>query len=419
MTPSRAHVPSPLRAAFALALCGLAAPAHAQTYNTYDYWLMPHGLTADLTTVWWNRAGCPSGTAVGQHSFWRGSLWGRTVALQGDPSVLTYDLLVDNGSQLEYWGTFRGNNYSGPASGDSHSFSSPFIWMDKFMSVGSSKQQSVPIKLMGAQSRKVTSSGNQTMRLEINAHFDTWQDPNTGLTWSDVLQMTFWSNYSASNPNQSKELYYLAKGLGTIHFETLNQDEPSCVHYQYATSFQNITPQSPNLPWFDPFKNTAFVPNSFMEDFVRTPVNGGAIGTYLRSWAGTSPDVVVTTDGTNPGTGPWKIALRGSNGGGDGAADAAYPSAWIPVTSGKTYRVSGWVWRVSAADNAYLDFNDGVGMGGNFTDAQAVAGSTNTWEYVEAQTNVGGATQVLVRAVRDGANQGNAYFDGIQIQRVD
>ena len=103
----------------------------AKPYDTYAYWLMPHGLRGLLTTVFWpaarsrrsdpGRSESPrlgdqpagargrypgprrpfpilapgkvgggargkAGTEMGEHTFWRGSLWGRTVALQGDSS---------------------------------------------------------------------------------------------------------------------------------------------------------------------------------------------------------------------------------------------------------------------------------------------------------------------------------------------
>ncbi|HUL60540.1 MAG TPA: hypothetical protein VLU43_14765, partial [Anaeromyxobacteraceae bacterium] len=81
---------------------------------------------------------------------------------------------------------------------------------------------------------------------------------------------------------------------------------------------------------------------------------------------------------------------------------------------------SGSVWRVSAADNAYLDFNDGIGQGGNFADAQALSTRTEVWERVSTEAAVGPQTTgIKVRCVRDGANQGNAYFDGITLQRAD
>src|SRR6516164_7447395 len=76
-------------------------------YDTFGYWLMPHGLKAFLTTVFWSDGAAarrrrkapppdprrrmpfpllaPGKTAAqGEHAFWRGRLWGKTVALQGD-----------------------------------------------------------------------------------------------------------------------------------------------------------------------------------------------------------------------------------------------------------------------------------------------------------------------------------------------
>jgi hypothetical protein len=143
------------------------------------------------------------------------------------------------------------------------------------------------------------------------------------------------------------------------------------------------------------------------------------VGKYLRDWTGTR-DAVITTDGGDEGTSPWKIALRGATGGGDSVADFVIASDWIPVTSGRRYRLSGSIWRVSSADNAYLDFNDGAGQGGNFDDAQATSTLTEAWQRVSTETSVGPQTTAIkVRCVRDGANRGNAYFDGMTLQRVD
>ena len=89
------------------------------------------------------------------------------------------------------------------------------------------------------------------------------------------------------------------------------------------------------------------------------------------------------------------------------------------MTPGQRYRLSGRVWRVSASDDVYLDFNDGAGLGGNFDDAAARATSTGAWESVAAETTVGPATTAIrVRFVRDGANEGNAYGDAITLQRL-
>jgi hypothetical protein len=406
------------------------AGAGAGPYDMFAYWLMPHGLRGLLTTVFWPHAASPGpgprrvfpllapgkiDRDVGEHAFWRGSLWGRTVALQGDSTFTKYDLFEIAGSQLIYWGTFRGNGYYG--SEESHSLSPAFGWMDRSMSVGDFKQQSVGDSVLDPRLRREASSGPLPLRVEIVAHHDTWEDPDSHIQYTDVLEVSYWGRFP--DPG-SREVYHLGNGFGTIRFETFNPQEPSGVHYQYAQSFERFTPPDlPTLPWFDPFQNTTYVPNGYCEDFLRPPVQGGEVGTYLRGWSG-SKDAVITTDGGDEGTSPWKIALRGLAGGGDATADFVISSEWIPVTPGKRYRLSGSLWRVSAADNVYLDFNDGVGEGGDFDDAQAMASSTEVWERVSAEATVGRATTAIrVRCVRDGASEGNAYCDGITLQRVD
>ncbi len=352
---------------------------------------------------------------VGEHTFWRGELWGRTVALQGDSSFTKYDLFEVAGSRLLYWGTFRGNGYYG--SEESHSFSSPFVWMDRMMSVGDFKEMRITDTVFDPQLRQIRNSGETTLRVQIAAHLDRFRDPDTGIEYSDVLEVHYWGRYPDSS---SKEVYHLGRGLGTIRFETFNRLEPSGVRYQFAELFQPFTPtETPALPWFDPFQNRTYVHNGFCQDFLRPPVQGGRVADYLRGWSG-SADAVITTDGGDEGTSPWKIALRGESGGGDTAADYVVSSDWIPVTPGRRYRLSGSLWRVSEADNVYLDFNDGVGLGGNFEDAQALSTRTNVWERVARETTAGPQTTgIKVRCVRDGANRGNAYCDGITLQRVD
>jgi hypothetical protein len=189
------------------------------------------------------------------------------------------------------------------------------------------------------------------------------------------------------------------------------------VHYQYAEYFERFTPPPlPVLPWVDPLPQRDSRAQRVLRGLPIPPVQGGAVASYLRGWSG-SPDAVITTDGGDEGASPWKIALRGSAGGGDAAADFVVASDWIPVTPGARYRLSGRVWRVSTHDNVYLDFNDAVGQGGDFDDAQALATRTEVWEGVAAETRVGPATTAIrVRFVRDGANEGNAYGDAITLQ---
>jgi hypothetical protein len=408
-----------------------AAAAAAAPFDTWAYWLMPHGLRGFLTTVFWSAAiarqarkrsmpfpllaPSKSGRALGEHAFWRGVLWGKVVALQGDSSFTKFDLFELAGAQLLYWGTFRGNGYY--ASEESHSFTAPFGWLDRFMSIGDFKQQRITDTVLDPQHRKTANTGDITLRTELVAHHDRWRDPDSGTTYEDVLELHYWGRYPEPT---SREIYHLGNGRGTLRFESFNRAEPSGVHIQYAESFERFTPpELPALPWFDPFRNTTYVRNGFCEDFLVAPSQGGEVGRYLRGWSG-SNDAVITTDGGDEGTSPWKIALRGSAGGGDAAADFVVSSDWIPVTPGRRYRLSGILWRVSPADNVYLDFNDGTGQGGNFEDAQAMSSQTEVWERVTAETTVGGATTAIrVRCVRDGANRGNAYCDGITLQRVD
>jgi hypothetical protein len=394
---------------------------------------MPHGLKGLLTTVFWpgatagrtrseRAASLPfpmlapakNGRELGEHAFWRGTLWGRIVALQGDASFTKFDLFELSGAQLLYWGTFRGNGYYG--SEESHAFSSPYVWLDRFMSVGEFKQQRVTDTALDPRHRKAANSDDLQLRTELVAHHDAWRDPDTGIDYFDVLELHYWGRYPEPS---SREVYHLGHGLGTIRFESMNPQEPSGVRLQYAEAFLSFTPpELPALPWYDPFHHATHVRNGYCEDFLLAPVQGGAVARYLRGWSG-STDAVITTDGGDQGASPWKIALRGSMGGGDGSADFVIASDWIPVVPGRRYRLSGSLWRVAADDNVYLDFNDGVGQGGSFEDAQALARHVEVWERVAAETTVGPATTAIkVRCVRDGANQGNAYFDGITLQRV-
>jgi hypothetical protein len=404
-----------------------AGAAAGGPFDTFAYWLMPQGLRAFLTTIFWSSPGpvlrqmpfpllAPGKTAaLGEHAFWRGLRWGKTVALQGDSTFTKFDLFELSDSRLLYWGTFRGNGYYG--SEESHSFTEPSVWLDRLMSVGDFKQQWVTDTVLDPQHRAVANSGGLTLRTELVAHHDAWRDPDSGVEYQDVLELFYWSRYPEP---LSREVYHLGNGLGTIRFESMNPAEPNGVHIQYLDSFERFSPpEVPTLPWFDPFKNTTFVRNGFCEDFLIAPVQGGAVARYLRGWTG-SKNAVITTNGGDEGNSPWKIALRGASGGGDGSADFAISSDWIPVRSGLRYRLSGSLWRVSAQDNVYLDFNDGVAQGDSFEDAQAMSQKTEVWERVSAEATVGPATTAIkVRCVRDGANRGNAYCDGITLQRVD
>ena len=195
------------------------------------------------------------------------------MALQGDGSFTKFDLFEVAGPQLLYWGTFRGNDYHD--SEETHSFSSPFAWMDQWMKVGDFKQQRITDSIFDPRLRRSTNSGEQTLRVEIVAHHDAWRDPDSQTVYEDVLEVHYWGRYPEAD---SREVYHLGRGLGTIRFETFNRREPSGVHYQYAESFERFTPPPlPALPWVDPFRNATHVRNGYFEDFLIPPVEGGAL----------------------------------------------------------------------------------------------------------------------------------------------
>jgi hypothetical protein len=351
----------------------------------------------------------------GEHAFWRGSLWGRTVALQGDSSFTKYDLFEEDGEVLRYWGTFRGNGYYD--SEESHSFSAPFAWMDREMTVGDAKEQRVTDSLFDPRLRRVVNRAELRLRVEVVAHHESWRDPDSGIRYEDVMEMHYWGRYPEA---ASREVYHLARGLGTVRFETSNRQEPSGVRYQYAEHFERFTPpEQPTRPWIDPFHNPTHLPNGFFEELSAAPREGGPVSAHLRGWTG-SPGAVITSEGEDQGLGPWKIALRPADGAGAAGPDFAAVEEFVPVVPGARYRLSGRVLRESPADNVYLDFDDGAGRGTVFEDAQALAGGTGVWEPVSCEVRVGpGTTGVKVRCVRDGANRGAALFDAVTLQRLD
>jgi hypothetical protein len=392
------------------ATLGISWNATAQTIdNTFDYWLMPAGLVQNVDGRLQN--GQQYGPAT--KSQWRGVWAGKSVALAAGSAApyRQYDLFSDEGTTLQYWTLFLGNSYP-PEGTDSHAFAAPYTFLNKSMQVGEFILNSNTDQAYSAQFRKnlQTSTGNK--RTEINAYYSTWQDPVTGIVWSDVLQITYWGAYSFANPNIGKEIYWLAKGHGFVHFSSPTIDPAE----EWVTSEFTAPQGAFDIPWYDPFNTSTFVPNGFFED--NSGCGDGDITTYLQSWGADSPRGIITTDGAIPpvsgGTGACKIALL------SGVAISAWPTACIPVVPGATYKLSGWIWRVSNQDNAYIDFNDGFACsGGNFTDNQAVATSTNTWELREATVTVGSTTTgISIRVVRDGAGVDNAYFDGVMLQRV-
>ena len=61
-----------------------------------------------------------------------------------------------------------------------HSFAEPFVWLDRFMSVGDFKQQRVADTVLDPRHRSVANMDELTLRVEIVAHYESWKDPDSG-----------------------------------------------------------------------------------------------------------------------------------------------------------------------------------------------------------------------------------------------
>ena len=207
------------------------AGSAAKPYDTYAYWLMPHGLRGLMTTVFWpaarsrrsepgrsesprlgdqpagararypgpRRAIPDPGPREGGTGGWESTRSGAVRSGAG-PSLCKATAASRStissrsaGPQLLYWGTFRGNGYYD--SEESHSFSAPFVWMDQRMNVGDFKQQQVTDSLFDPRLRRAANSASQTLRVEIAAHHDTWRDPDTRIQYEDVLEVHYWGRY--------------------------------------------------------------------------------------------------------------------------------------------------------------------------------------------------------------------------------
>ena len=133
--------------------------------------------------------------------------------------------------------------------------------------------------------------------------------------------------------------------------------------------------------------------------------------------AGGSPATPGCTEGVPSPAGP-AMQLRGSDGGGDAAPDAAVTERWIPVEGG-TWRLSACMLRENAADNVFVDFDGGAGRDGEFLDAHIVATETGVWECGAVTKCIPESVgAVRVRAVREGANVGDAWFNRIELTRL-
>ena len=155
-----------------------------------------------------------------------------------------FDIFELDGKSINYWGTFRGNSTNDPVS---HSFETPMLWMQEQMSVGDKLKSRVFVRVLNPKSRSTDHSAMIDMCMEFNEHYEQWTLPETGVSYDDVIKISFWSD---ANIPESKEVYHLARGKGTIRFVSSNRGEPSGVRIMWTVGFDKKNIDRPTTPWF-------------------------------------------------------------------------------------------------------------------------------------------------------------------------
>ena len=438
-------------------------------FDAFEYWLLPPGSAVKVRTRLGDGREAPAAGSAWLRSFWRGDLWGRKVALLGDPDGGRYDIFEEVADGLDYWGTYEGVSSGGEAR-PSVSLDRPFRWMNRFMAVGDAVEGPVTGRLLSDRRRNQDGVIEATMRLEVLSHRASFTIPGApsgalgvsgvsgasgapgdpgaaGPTFEDVLEVRFWPDIRQAEVHDT---FYLARGYGAVYSRRSGVSAPDEVAEWWAVekALTPVAPAAPSVPWFDPFSGAwpkTAVLNGNLDDvgpgFEGGPVGRSALpesswlpetsgtpgtsrtsrtsGTFgAPGWRADSGDATVARPPAGLDAGPWGLLLRGSAGGGDDAPDAAVSEEWIPVDGG-TYRLSACMLRENARDDVFVDFDDGRGRDADFGDAHLVAASTGTWECRAVTKCIPASVgAVKVRAARGGANLGDAWFDRIELKRI-
>jgi len=400
-----------------------APSAPPEVFDMFEYWLLPHGKASKVRTRLVDGRVVPGAGAFELRSFWRGELWGRKVALLGEPGGARYDLFEEVEGGLDYWGTYESGSPGAGFGGDAVSVSldRPFRWMNRFMAVGDAVESPVTGRFLSDRRRNQAGVLEAAMRLEVVSHHGSFTIPAPGgLTFDDVLEVRFWPNVARA---WAHDTFYLARGHGAVH----SRRTATAVSGEVAEWWvvekapAPVAPFRPSVPWFDPFSpgwpKTAVV-NGGLEDSGHEVQGGQVRMSAAPGWTADSSDAVIAPPPSGLDSGSRGLLLRGADGGGDGAPDAAVTEDWIPVRGG-TYELSACMRRENPRDNVFVDFNDGVGRESEFQDAHLVAGSTGIWECRALTTCIPASVgAVRIRAARSGDNLGDAWFDRIEFKRI-
>ena len=108
------------------------------------------------------------------------------------------------------------------------------LWMQQQVSIGDRLKSRVFVRVLNPKTRSTEHGGMIDMCIEFNEHYEQWTLPETGVSYDDVIKISFWSD--AHRP-ESKEVYHLARGKGTIRFVSSNRGEPSGVRIMWTVGF--------------------------------------------------------------------------------------------------------------------------------------------------------------------------------------
>ena len=249
-------------------------------------------------------------TEIGEHAFWRGSLWGRTVALQGDSSFTKYDLFEVAPSAAPLLGHVPGQRLlrqrrepqllvalrlDGPADERGRLQAAAGHRLRSSIP-GSGGPRTPPTRRFASRSSRTTTPG---------------ATPTAGSSTRTCSRCT--TGAAIRSRPRARSITSARARDDPLRDLQPPGAERGALPVRGVLRALHAARTLPALPWVDPFENATYVRNGFCEDFLVPPVQGGAVRRYLRGWSG-SADAVITTDGGDEGDEPLEDRASGVGG---------------------------------------------------------------------------------------------------------
>lgn len=409
--------------------------------DVQNYWNRPAGLMAQCEEY------SPSGDPINGLTFnkatWHGTLWGRDIYWHGTDWMESGDLFESQNGNLLYIGTFHGNEQIAP---DSTIFTTPIVWMHADMSVGETIDSSAGIFYdMSPDNRESYPHSPRTSRTQLVAHYASYYDPGSKITFNDVIDFRYWPDASQTS---NYEEYWCARGLGSIRW-TGNEgatyiemkggvgyvggNPVDFGDYGYVLNLYPLAP--PSNPWYSTYQP----PDRGAWFGATSSVWNGTFESGLNGWLVSSNCTTTTALGSVPASpgdlqnydnaGPNKLVIQPLGGGRNGSTGTLTVSSAqiIPVTEGEQYRLSGYVYRLSSSDSVYVDLNGGLAYGPpingrtgpavvHMTNSMATASQVQQWQYVSVDFTVPAGVYGVVVRCGHSLSTVSAYFDDIRLQ---